>query len=140
MRHYGTSTSSDSIASDNAAKAGIIVVAAAGNEGPAPYVTGDPSTATHAISAAAMNARAFLVNGVHIALSSGGGVNGVEANSLKLPSGSVPAIILDQRQCLSLGCNASDYPERRRRRDRHHFARHLQLRPEGRQCRRPPAR
>jgi len=107
---YGTSTSSDSIASDNAAKAGIIVVAAAGNDGPAPYVTGDPSTANHAISAAAMNARAFLVNGVHIALSSGGGANGVEANSLKLPTGSVPAIILKAGSGLSLGCNASDYP------------------------------
>jgi len=107
---YGTSTSSDAIASDNAAKAGIIVVAAAGNEGPAPYVTGDPSTASHAISAAAMNARAFLVNGVHIALSSGGGANGVEANSLKLPTGSVPAVILKSGSALSLGCNASDYP------------------------------
>jgi len=107
---YGTSTSSDAIASDNAAKAGIIVVAAAGNNGPAPYITGDPASANHAISVAAMNARAFLVNGVHIALSSGGGANGVEANSLKLPSGSVPAVILKAGTGLSLGCNASDYP------------------------------
>ncbi len=87
-------TTSDAIASDNAAKAGIIVVAAAGNEGPAPYITGDPASATRAISVAAMNARAFLVNGVHIALSSGGGANGVDANSLTLPNGSVPAVIL----------------------------------------------
>jgi minor extracellular serine protease Vpr len=107
---YGTSTSSDAIASDNAAKAGIIVVAAAGNNGPAPYITGDPASANHAISVAAMNARAFLANGVHIALSSGGGANGVEANSLKLPTGSVPAVILKSGSGLSLGCNASDYP------------------------------
>jgi len=107
---YGTSTSADAIASDNAAKAGIIVVAAAGNNGPAPYITGDPASANHAISVAAMNARAFLVNGVHIALSSGGGANGVEANSLKLPTGSVPAVILKAGTGLSLGCNASDYP------------------------------
>jgi minor extracellular serine protease Vpr len=107
---YGTSTSADAIASDNAAKAGIIVVAAAGNNGPAPYITGDPAAANHAISVAAMNARAFLVNGVRIALSSGGGANGVEANSLKLPTGSVPAVILKSGKGLSLGCNASDYP------------------------------
>src|SRR5258707_3559688 len=109
---YGTRTSADAIASDNAAKAGIIVVAAAGNEGTAPYVTGAPSTATDAISVAAMNARAFLANGVHITLSSGGGADGVEANTLKLPTGSVPAIILKNAAgtALSLGCNTTDYP------------------------------
>jgi minor extracellular serine protease Vpr len=107
---YGSSTSADSIASDNAAKAGIVVVAAAGNAGPAPYITGDPSTGTHVISAAAMDARAFLVNGVRITLSSGGGANGVEANSLALPTGSVPALVLTNGAALSLGCNTSDYP------------------------------
>jgi minor extracellular serine protease Vpr len=107
---YGVTGTADAIASDNAAKAGIIVVAAAGNNGPAPYITGDPGTASHAISVAAMNARAFLVNGVHIALSSGGGANGVEANSLKLPTGSVAAVILRSGTALSLGCNATDFP------------------------------
>ena len=109
---YGPGTSSDSIASDNAAKAGIIVVAAAGNAGHAPYVTGSPGSANRAISVAAMDARAFLVNGLHITLSSGGGADGVEANSLKLPSGNVPAVILTTGagSALSLGCNPTDYP------------------------------
>ncbi|MEP6549300.1 MAG: S8 family serine peptidase [Gammaproteobacteria bacterium] len=108
---YGPASSSDSIAADNAAKAGIIVVAAAGNEGPAPYVTGDPGSATRAISVAAMNARPFLANGVHIAFSSGGGANGVEANSLPLPNGSVPAVVLTTSPtALGLGCNATDFP------------------------------
>ena len=109
---YGATGSADAIASDNAAKAGIIVVAAAGNNGPAPYITGDPGTASKAISVAAMNARAFLVNGVHITLSSGGGADGVEANSLKLPTGSEPAVILKNAAgtALGLGCNATDYP------------------------------
>ena len=84
---YGPASSSDSVAADNAAKAGIIVVAAAGNEGPAPYVTGDPGSATHAISVAAMNARPFLANGLNIAFSSGSSVNGVEADTLALPNG-----------------------------------------------------
>jgi minor extracellular serine protease Vpr len=107
---YGSRTNSDAIAADNASKAGIIVVASAGNAGPAPYVDGAPAAANRAISVAAMNARPFLANGVHIALSSGGGANGVEANSLKLPTGSVPALILTKGTVLSLGCNATDYP------------------------------
>ena len=107
---FGTRTSADSIASDNAAKAGIIVVAAAGNEGPAPYVTSDPGSAARAISVAAMDARAFLVNGVRISLASGFSANGVEANSENLPSGPVPAVILTSGGVLSLGCDASDYP------------------------------
>jgi len=107
---YGVTGTSDAIASDNAAKAGIIVVAAGGNNGPAPYIVSDPGTATHTISVAAMNARAFLVNGVQIALSSGGGANGVEANSLKLPTGNVAAVILKSGTALSLGCNATDFP------------------------------
>lgn len=107
---YGTRDSADAIASDNASKAGIIVVAAAGNAGPAPYVTSDPASGVRVISVAAMDARAFLVNGLHISLSSGFGANGVEANAVNLPSGSVPAVILTSGGALSLGCNASDYP------------------------------
>jgi minor extracellular serine protease Vpr len=108
---YGVTGTADAIASDNAAKAGIIVVAAAGNNGPGPYIVSDPGTASHTISVAAMNARAFLVNGVHIALTAGGGANGVEANSLKLPTGSVAAVILKSGStALGLGCNATDFP------------------------------
>ena len=107
---YGERGDSDAIASDNAAKAGIIVVAAAGNSGPAPYITGDPASASHAISAAAMNARQNLLNGVHIAFASGSGANGVNENALPLPGGSVPTVILTSGTGLSLGCNATDYP------------------------------
>jgi minor extracellular serine protease Vpr len=108
---YGTSTSSDAIASDNAARAGIVVVAAAGNAGPAPYITGDPASSTNTVSVAAMDARAFLVDGVHITLASGGGADGVLANdSAKLPTGSVPAVILKTAGALSLGCKTTDYP------------------------------
>jgi hypothetical protein len=107
---YGSRLSSDAIASDNASKAGIIVVAAAGNAGPAPYVTGDPSTGTRVISVAANNARAFLVNGLKIAFASGASVNGVEAIEMALPKGNVPAVILKSGNALSLGCDPTDYP------------------------------
>ncbi len=108
---YGSRTSADAIASDNAARAGIIVVAAAGNAGSAPYITGDPSTSTRAVSVAAIDSHPTFLNGVHIAFASGTSVNGLEAAPLPLPGGPVPAVILlTSAGSLSLGCNATDYP------------------------------
>ena len=107
---YGTNTSADGIAARNAVKAGIIVVAAAGNAGPAPYVTSDPASITEVISVGAMDAHKFLPNGVHIALSSGSGVDGIEANTLPLPKAGVPALVLKSSGSLSFGCSAADYP------------------------------
>jgi minor extracellular serine protease Vpr len=106
---YGTATTSDALASDNAAKAGIIVVAAAGNDGPNPYVVSTPGSAAGALSVAATDAHPTFP-AVRIALSSGIGVDAVEANGLPLPGGTIPALILTSGGKLSLGCNASDYP------------------------------
>jgi subtilisin family serine protease len=50
---FGTSNTPDAEAATNAAKAGIIVVASAGNAGPNQYIVGSPSTADGAISVAA---------------------------------------------------------------------------------------
>ncbi|HTR58436.1 MAG TPA: S8 family serine peptidase [Casimicrobiaceae bacterium] len=50
---FGTRDTPDAKAATNAAKAGIIVVASAGNEGPSQYMVGSPSTADGAISVAA---------------------------------------------------------------------------------------
>ncbi|MBK7455683.1 MAG: S8 family serine peptidase [Anaerolineales bacterium] len=49
---YGSPTDPDAIATDNAAKAGVIVVASAGNSGDVYYVTGSPAVAPYAISVA----------------------------------------------------------------------------------------
>ena len=49
---YGSVTDPDAVASDNAAKAGVIVVASAGNSGDVYYVTGSPAVAPYAISVA----------------------------------------------------------------------------------------
>jgi len=49
---YGSVNDSDAVASDNAAKAGVIVVASAGNSGDVYYVTGSPAVAPNAISVA----------------------------------------------------------------------------------------
>ena len=50
---FGSKDEPSAVASTNAAKAGVIVVASAGNSGPSPYVIGSPSTADGAISVAA---------------------------------------------------------------------------------------
>ncbi len=50
---FGTKDDPSAVASTNAAKAGVIVVASAGNSGFSPYITGSPATGDGAISAAA---------------------------------------------------------------------------------------
>ncbi len=50
---FGTKDDPSAVASTNAAKAGVIVVASAGNEGPNQYITGSPATGAGAISVAA---------------------------------------------------------------------------------------
>ena len=107
---YGMRDSADAIASDNAARAGIVVVASAGNGGNAPYITGDPASATRAISVAAMDAHETLANGVHIAFASGASVDGLEAQPLALPGGTIPSVVLLNGSALSLGCAPTDYP------------------------------
>jgi minor extracellular serine protease Vpr len=107
---FGTADSADGVATDNAVKAGITVVAAAGNEGPGLYIAGTPASGDHVIAAAAMDARTFYPNGVAVTLSSGAVANALLDNSLPLPGGSVPTVVLTAGAGLSLGCNASDYP------------------------------
>ena len=50
---FGSPDDPSAIASGNAVAAGVVVVASAGNEGPAPYVTGSPAVNADAISVAA---------------------------------------------------------------------------------------
>jgi len=108
---FGTEDDADAEASENAVDAGVVVVASSGNAGTIPYVAGNPSTGEKAISVAAMDSHEFLANGVHIALSSGGGADGVDADpAVPLPSGSVPAVILTKAGSLALGCSSADYP------------------------------
>jgi subtilisin family serine protease len=52
---FGSTDDPAAVASTNAAKAGVIVVTSAGNEGPNPYVVGSPGTATGAIATAAVD-------------------------------------------------------------------------------------
>jgi len=50
---FGSKDDPSAVAATNAAKAGVIVIASAGNDGPSAYVTGSPASAVGAISVAA---------------------------------------------------------------------------------------
>ena len=50
---FGRTTDPDAVAASNAAAAGLVVVAAAGNSGPAPYLSGAPAVGTGVLSVAA---------------------------------------------------------------------------------------
>ena len=106
---YGNALTADALASDAASKAGIVVVAAAGNAGPGLYLTGTPSTGTRAISVAAIDAHVFLPGGVILTLSGGVSAGGIDENNIPPPPGSHPAAILISNGALGLGCNASDF-------------------------------
>jgi minor extracellular serine protease Vpr len=55
---FGQADEPDAVAADNAAKAGIVVVASSGNEGPRAYMTGAPAAATRVISVGSVDANA----------------------------------------------------------------------------------
>lgn len=106
---YGDPAAADAAASDAASKAGVIVVAASGNNGPAVYITSDPGIAKRAISVAAIDSHQFLANGVIVTLSGGVTAGGIDENQLPLPSGPRPVAILITNNALGLGCNASEF-------------------------------
>jgi minor extracellular serine protease Vpr len=76
---FGSADDPSAIASTNAAKAGVIVVASAGNSGPNQYITGSPATADGALSVAA-NDPSENFPGATITLSNGVSMTAVNAN------------------------------------------------------------
>jgi minor extracellular serine protease Vpr len=106
---FGDANTSDAIAVHNAVNAGITVVSASGNSGPAPYITSSPASGTGGITAAAMDGTAGFP-GVTIALNTGTNVQAINANAAPLPGGSLPIIVLrNPDNSISLGCNDSEY-------------------------------
>jgi len=110
---YGTADDPDAVAASNAAKAGVIVVAAAGNEGMSPYVAGDPATGNGVISVAAVDANQSFP-GATIALSGGGSVTAQDSNGIEPANGTAYTIkvIKDNPatpQDESLGCDPADF-------------------------------
>jgi len=112
---FGTARTADAVAADNAARAGVIVVASAGNAGPNPYIVGSPSTANGAISVAASDPYPSFP-GAQLTLSTGVVIPAIIANGAAITDGTTYSNILtlvdDTATAVneSLGCNTTDYP------------------------------
>jgi minor extracellular serine protease Vpr len=111
---FGTADDASAEASTNVAKAGMIVVASAGNSGANQYITGSPGTGTGVISVAANDSMPSFP-GFTVALSTGPpALAAINANGATVADGTAytskvitnnPATAADE----SLGCNVSDF-------------------------------
>ncbi|GIM92725.1 peptidase S8 [Paractinoplanes toevensis] len=103
---FGTADAPESVAADNAAKDGVIVVASAGNSGAAPYIVGSPSVATSTISVAA-NDPTPSFPGAHLSI----GLDAINANGATFADGtSLPIKVVGNGVGgISLGCSVADF-------------------------------
>ncbi|HEX3224858.1 MAG TPA: S8 family serine peptidase [Gaiellaceae bacterium] len=96
-----------SVAAQNAVNDGIAVVFSAGNQGSSAYIVGSPSTASGALSVAALDATATFP----AALFSNPAITAIDANGAALPSGSLNILVLKNTDgTIADGCLASEYP------------------------------
>jgi subtilisin family serine protease len=107
---FGGPDNPDAVAASNAAKDGVIVVSASGNDGSNPYVTSSPGSGTNGIAVAA-NDPTESFPGANVALSTGTTVQAIDANGADL-SGltNLPVKVLKNGDgTISLGCNPAEY-------------------------------
>jgi minor extracellular serine protease Vpr len=109
---FGSADDASAEASTNVAKAGMIVVASAGNNGPNQYITGSPATGTGAISVAA-NDSTTSFPGASMAISTDGSITAINANGATFANGTVlPVAVLRTSYPngpVSLGCDPAEY-------------------------------
>jgi subtilisin family serine protease len=104
---FGTSDTPDAVASDNAARAGVVVVASSGNEGPSGYMTGTPGSASRAISVAGVDSNATFPGAtIHLGSSA---VSAIDANNGPLPVTGTLHVLTAAGGGIALGCAATDY-------------------------------
>lgn len=89
---FGRGDDADSIASSNAAAAGVVVVASAGNSGPNPYIVGSPSAGAGVISVAATDSTSTFP-GVKLSVA-GKTLSAINANGATIPAGSFNVVIV----------------------------------------------
>jgi minor extracellular serine protease Vpr len=96
-----------SVAAQNAVNDGIAVVFSAGNQGTGAYVVGSPSTASGALSVAALDASPTFP----AAQFSNPAITAIDANGAALPSGSLSILVLKNSDgSIADGCFLSEYP------------------------------
>jgi subtilisin family serine protease len=108
---FGRTDEPSTVASDNAAQAGTVVVTSAGNSGPNAYIVGAPSVANRAISVAAIDASSPTFPGANITLNTGVTIPAINANNGgPLPGPNTPIVVLRNPDgTVSLGCNPAEY-------------------------------
>ncbi|MGZ6141796.1 MAG: S8 family serine peptidase [Myxococcales bacterium] len=108
---FGSAGDADAEASENAAKAGIIVVAAAGNEGAGNYITGSPAAGDKVISVAAMDSNdPKSYPGVNLSLANGAKVVAQNSNNAQYNGTPLAVYVLpDGQGGVSLGCDEAEY-------------------------------
>jgi minor extracellular serine protease Vpr len=108
---FGRTDEPSTVASDNAAQAGTVVVTSAGNSGPNAYIVGAPSVANRAISVAAIDASSPTFPGANITLNTGLTIPAINANNGgPLPGPNMPIVVLRNPDgTVSLGCNPAEY-------------------------------
>src|SRR5258708_3943987 len=110
---FGPEDTADAEASEHAAEAGLIVVAAAGNAGQSVYFLGSPAAGDKTLAAAAMDSTATFP-GATLTLNTGTKLTAQNNNAAALPSRSLPIFVLPDTattgaEGVSLGCAESEY-------------------------------
>ncbi|HEX7949125.1 MAG TPA: S8 family serine peptidase [Candidatus Limnocylindrales bacterium] len=104
---FGDPRSADAVAADNAAKAGVVVVAAAGNEGPGAYINSIPGASSRAIEVAAVDAIPSFPGAT---ITVGSGLPAIVANEVaSFPVTGRLDVLPGPDGTIGLGCNADDY-------------------------------
>ncbi len=108
---FGTADTADALAARNAARAGVIVVASAGNAGPAPYIAGTPASGDAVLSVAAVDSIARFP-AAKVQLASGVSIDAIDANGAPLPAGSLSVVVLRNPDgTVSRGCDETEYDD-----------------------------
>lgn len=107
---FGSKDSADAVAATNAARAGIVVVISAGNEGPNQYIVGSPGSASGAITVAAVDPTATFP-GAPFTLNTGGAPILVQNSNNASSIGSSYSVVVlrDASGGVSLGCDPAEY-------------------------------
>ena len=108
---FGSKDSPDAQAATNAAEAGVVVIASAGNSGTNQYITGSPASADGAISVAASDPTPSFP-GATLALSTGGTALLVQnSNGAAFADGTGYNVVVLRTAtgAVSLGCDPAEY-------------------------------
>ncbi|HEX7840239.1 MAG TPA: S8 family serine peptidase, partial [Kofleriaceae bacterium] len=113
---FGTPDSVEAVAADSAVAAGVVVVAAAGNDGvdslvPVPYLVSSPAASSKAIAVAAGEVPR---PSAELALPTAGGdpartTVAIDANDAEVPDGPLTALVLRTGGDVSTGCDPAEF-------------------------------